>query len=320
MNRLRSALALLVMLALLCPVAHAADDTFSENASHYGGEWALIALARADGAGDAAQAYAADLAAQLESCGGVLSTRRYTEYSRVVLALTAIGRDARRFAGFDLTAPLADYGAVVQQGLNGAIYALLAVDSGQYACAAREDYIRFLLSRALPSGGFCLTGQSPDPDVTAMALSALAPYQSRVEVAACVQAALLQLSALQEPSGGFSSFGAETCESTAQVILALCSLGISPDDARFVQNGHTAADALAAFATGSGYAHILGGAQNRMASEQAALANAALSRAAAGQCALYDMTDVPSFRDAAILRATRALIFKRLGIPHGLAA
>ena len=58
--------------------------------------------------------------------GGVLSDNRYTEYSRAVMALKSIGKDPTDIGGYDIEKPLEDFDAVVSQGLNGAIYALIA--------------------------------------------------------------------------------------------------------------------------------------------------------------------------------------------------
>ena len=54
--------------------------------------------------------------------------KKHTEYSRVILALTSIGKDAQNICGYDLTAPLLDYDKTVWQGINGAIWALIALD------------------------------------------------------------------------------------------------------------------------------------------------------------------------------------------------
>ena len=99
-----------------------------------GGEWTVLALAR--GGADTETAYFTDYYAALEQtvreANGVLSERKYTEYSRVILALSALGKDARDVAGFDLTLPLGDYEKTAAQGVNGVIYALLALDSRDY--------------------------------------------------------------------------------------------------------------------------------------------------------------------------------------------
>jgi len=62
-----------------------------------------------------------------------LHERRYTDYSRVILGLTAAGYDPRAFAGYDLTLPLADFDKTIWQGINGPVFALIALDSGNYS-------------------------------------------------------------------------------------------------------------------------------------------------------------------------------------------
>lgn len=267
-----------------------------------GGEWVVIGLSRAGT--DVPDGYFSDyyqrLSLSVYDMAGVLSARKYTEYARVVLALTALGRDAEDVGGYDLLAPLGEFDALTCQGVAAVIWALLALDSGGYAVpraasgaqATRQDYLNWLLAAELSGGGWALSGSEADPDVTAMALTALAPYRASRTVSAAVDRGLAALSALQLPDGGFASFGTQTSESASQVIIALCTLGVSLTDARFVKSGGSAADALARFAVSGGYAHTAGGAVNQMATEQALLAQAAMARAASGRTALYDMTDV----------------------------
>ena len=76
--------------------------------------------------------YGERVAAYTAEQGGILHNRKYTEYSRVILAWTAIGRDASDVGGFNLLTPLADFEQTVFQGINGPIFALLALDSGNY--------------------------------------------------------------------------------------------------------------------------------------------------------------------------------------------
>lgn len=308
MNGFRRALGALLALALvfsLCvPVSAAGTDAAAAVLAaspapvfgSVGGEWAVIGLARAgarvpDGY---FEGYYRRLALTVCDAGGVLSTQKYTEYARAVLALSAIGRDARDVGGFDLTAPLLDFAAVTRQGLNGAVFALLALDSGGYGTqSARQKYVDHIATAALPAGGWALTGSAADADMTAMALCALAPYRAQKSVSAAVDAGLAALSAIQLDTGGFAAYGTETAESTAQVLIALCSLSVSVTDARFVRSGKSASDALSRLAVSGGYAHIAGGKMDQMATEQALLAQAAMARARSGKTALYTMTDVP---------------------------
>lgn len=318
LTRARCALFCLLaaLLAVLCactqtqnaPLAQTVQYLCEENPSpgfsSVGGEWLVFALARADARTPEGyyEAYLQNLESALHEKGGVLSEKKYTEYSRVVLALTALGKDPSDFAGYDLLRPLADYEQVTRQGINGPIFALLALDSRDYAIpaapeaavqATRELYVAALLDAELPGGGWSLGGGAADIDLTAMALQALAKYRTQRAVEEAVVRGTALLASLQDDDGGFSSWGESSCESVAQVLVALTELGIAPDDSRFVKNGKTVADALLRFSCGSGaFAHTLNGNADAMATEQACYALAALARAESGKTALYDMTDV----------------------------
>ena len=271
-----------------------------------GGDWLIFGLARS-GVKVPQKYFAAyyeNVEAAVREKNGVLSDRKYTEYSRTVLALTAIGKNPADVAGFDLLKPLADFEQVTRQGINGTIFALLALDSGNYEIpenpdaavqATRQMYVDELLARALPDGGWTLTGGEPDVDITAMTLQALAKYRDQADVTAAVERGLAVLSSLQEPDGGYVSWGSSNSESVAQVIVALTELGVPLDDERFTKNGITVEDALLRFAQENGaFVHVRDGSggDDGMATEQAFYALAAIHRAETGETTLYDMTDV----------------------------
>ena len=274
-------------------------------AGSIGGDWLVFGLARSGVKVTQKyyDTYYNNVEAAVREKNGVLSERKYTEYSRTVLALTAIGKDPASVAGFNLLKPLADFEQVTKQGINGTIFALLALDSGNYEIpenpdaavqATRQMYVDELLTRELPDGGWTLTGGEPDVDITAMTLQALAKYHDQADVAAAVERGLAVLSSLQEQDGGYTSWGSSNSESVAQVIVALTELGVSLDDERFVKNGITVEDALLRFAQESGaFVHVLDGSgDDGMATEQAFYALAAIHRAETGKTTLYDMTDV----------------------------
>ena len=273
-------------------------------AGSIGGDWLIFGLARSGVKVPQIyfDAYYENVEAAVREKNGVLSDRKYTEYSRTVLALTAIGKDPSDVAGFDLLKPLADFEQVTKQGVNGTIFALLALDSGNYEIpenpdanvqATRQMYVDELLARELPDGGWTLTGGEPDVDLTAMALQALAKYREQPEVEAAVERGLAVLSSRQEPNGAYLSWGEENSESVSQVLVALTELGISPDDERFVKNGQTLTQVLERFICEDGSCrHTLNGGSDEMATEQAFYALAAIHRAETGETTLYDMTDV----------------------------
>lgn len=270
-----------------------------------GGEWAILGLARSDFnlPEEYCQRYYEAVERQVRECGGVLHERKYTEYSRVITALSALGRDAREVAGYDLTKPLGDFDKTVWQGVNGPIWALIALDCRNYPMpqdpqaqtqATRQMYVDYILSRQLPDGGWSLRGTGDsDPDLTGMALQALAKYQDQPQVDQAIRRALDCVSVQQDPTGGFAGWGTDNVESCAQVIVALCELGIPLDDPRFVKEGNLQ-DKLLSFCTpDSGFLHTQDGAGvSQIATEQALYALAALQRAQNGQSSLYRMGDV----------------------------
>ena len=264
-----------------------------------GGEWMVIGLARSGrtvpaGYYDNVVEYVKAKADANER----LHPAKVTDNARVILALTAIGKDVTNVGGHNLLKGLDNMDYVQTQDINGPIFTLIALDSHNYPTmgdVTREKLIQVILDAQLPDGGWNLSGENADPDMTAMAIQALAPYYKTNEtVKAAVDKALEALSALQRTDGGFGSWGTVNSESCAQVIVALTALGIDPTaDSRFVKNGHTVLDALAGFyVTGGGFRHTAGGERNDMATEQGYYALAAYYRFANGQTRLYDMSDV----------------------------
>ena len=283
----------------------AAEKT-APTVSSIGGEWLVLELARAEygGTDSMNQKYLQNVKKILEDNNGVLSTSKYTEYSRVILGLTSIGVDVNNVAGYNLLEGLADFDNVIQQGVNGPIYALLALDSHGYEIpdvkdvankTTRDKLIEYILDQQLKDGGWSLSGSSMDVDMTAAAIQALAPYyNSNAKVKQAVDTALEKLSQAQNASGGFESWGAENSESCAQVIVALTAMGIDPDkDARFVKNGKSPVDALLEYAVdGGGFKHSKSGELNGMATEQAYYALTAYKRFSLGKASLFDMSDI----------------------------
>ena len=309
--------ALLLLLAMMLSLtACGKEETQLEKTARYlqaqvpeptctavGGDWLVFALARSGVKVPQKyfDTYYKNTEEYVSSVNGVLSRKKNTEYSRVILALKAIGKDPQNVAGYDLLLPLGDFDETVSQGVNGAIFALLALDSRNYAIpinpevdtqATRELYVEEILKREIPTGGWALTGGEPDADVTAMALQALAKYREDADVLAAVERGVTALADLQEPNGAYTSWGEENSESVSQVIVALTELGISPDDERFVKNGQTLEQVLLRFAQEDGsFRHTADGKSDEMATEQALYALAAISRAQDGRTTLYDMTD-----------------------------
>lgn len=283
-----------------------------------GGEWAVIGLARSgfNIPDSYYENYYNTVEAHVKAVNGILHDKKYIEYSRVILGLTAAGYDPTDVAGYDLTKALGDFEKTIWQGINGPIFALIALDSGNYPIpenseatvqATRDMYVDEILKRQLPDGGFSLFGGiedakdddlQGDPDITAMALQALAKYQDRPDVKNATEKALICLSELQNNKGGYTGWGKDNIESVAQVIVALTELGIPLDDSRFVKNGKTLPDNLMTFyIKGQGFCHIANGGSDQMATEQGFYALVAAERAQKGKNSLYSMTEVSITED-----------------------
>lgn len=266
----------------------------------------MIGLSRAGLLSDeTAQSYEQTVEDYVKQAGSVrLHHAKSTENSRTILGLTAAGYNAANVAGVDLTAGLTDMAYLRAQGTNGPIWALIALDCHGYdipQCAdgeeqtTREGLVAEILSYQCSDGGWALMGGESDVDMTAMALTSLAPYQEETDVKAAVDAALTYLSDAQQADGGFMSWGAANSESCAQVIVALTALGIDPAaDSRFVKNGASPLDGLCAFACeGGGFRHSNEQAEpDGMATEQGFYALAAYDRFRQGKTRLFDMTDI----------------------------
>ena len=103
--------------------------------------------------------------------------------------------------------------------------------------------------------------------------------------------ALDVLGSKQNSKGGFASWGSENAESIAQVVVALCSVGIDPaKDARFVTSGgKTVLDGLLQFKLADGgFCHTADTGFNSMANDQATYALVSYWRYENGLRSLYD--------------------------------
>ena len=266
--------------ALSRTAAYVSAAVPSPQVASIGGEWAVLGLARCSQLTQSQRAaYLTALEATLEETQGVLSQRKYSEYARVVLALTALGEDPKSVGGYDLTAPLLDTEMVEWQGINGPIFALLALNSGDYAgTEAKEYYLQAILQAKGTDGGWSLAGSKGDPDVTAQALQALAPYEAtNPEAARAIQRGLGCLEALFQ-NGSFV-----TSESCSQALIAYAALDRTAPQALVEE--------LLSYQQSDGsFAHLPGGKSDLMASEQALCALTALARQERNLFPLYDMT------------------------------
>ena len=271
----------------------------------FGTEWMVLGLARS-GRTVPEEYYSRVVSYVQETIreNGQLSRSKSTENSRLILALTALGYDVTDVGGHNLLEGLTQMSYLKKQGLNGVIWALLAFNSHNYTIPAgdvtREGLEKDILAAQLSDGGWAMSGNRADADLTAMAILALAPrYETDSTVRNALDRAVTAISGLQREDGGYDTFGPDgsryaNCESTAQVIMAVTALGINPEtDSRFVKNGCSVLDALCEYASGDGgFCHLPGGQTDTVASVQGYAALTAYFRMTGAKTALYDMSDV----------------------------
>ena len=278
----------------------------------FGSEWYILGLARSGRkvSDDYYKAIEKYVSENIDE-NGRLDEKRATDNAKLVLVLSALDKDVTDVGGHDLLKALSDMDYVTQQGLSGAIYALLAFDCRGYDIpsadknveqTSREGLVKYILDKQLKDGGWAYSGDKAEPDMTAMALQALAAYyKTDAKVKEAADKAVTCLSKLQNTTGGYDSYGSVNSESAAQVITALTALGIDPDnDARFVKNGASVLDSLCGFyVDGGGFRHVSDGKLDPTATAQGYYALAAYYRFAGSQTALYDMTDLDTVEKAA---------------------
>lgn len=239
-----------------------------------GGEWLIISKSRGYDKTNF-ETYYNNLCNLVKEKNGDID-RKYSTYSRIIIALTAIGKDPTNVAGYDLTTKLSDYDKVTAQGLNGTIFAIIATKCGGYKNNQCENYLSLLLSKQNADGSFSLNGTG-DVDVTAMALQALSFYSYRENVRTAIDKGLNWL----------DNNSNDSSESYAQVLVAYTSLGdiVSKDKIDNVYNS------LMSYAVDGGFCHKKNEGFNQIASEQASYAVVAYERYNQGKTALYNINN-----------------------------
>lgn len=277
------------------------------------GEWAVLGLARAGV--ELSEAYIAAyyekvvayVKANIGSDGVLVDPESHnptvTDNERIILALTAIGKDPANVGDKNLLTALQNKDIMQvtdtsKTDINGLVFGLLALNSGNYT---QDSYwlVQTILTQQNKDGSWSSSADTkPDGDVdmTAMALQALAPYYNEGDdttVNAAVDKALQWLSAKYKGKGYTSA------ESCAQVVVALSALQLNANsDSSFVKTVDGAPTSVLGdllryyLGEGQGFKHAASGkTADQKATEQALYAMAAYERYCRRTKALYDMTD-----------------------------
>lgn len=228
------------------------DGWITDNAGSSEADWYACTLARSGNY---------DFSAYHAALAKKSTNGNPTERQRIAAAQIMTGGAADAASVIDST-----YGKL---GIMSRIYGLILMKLS--GCGDISDAVSDLVSLQLEDGGWALSGNVSDPDVTALALQALSGCD---DCESSIDKALTRLSELQQDNGGWRNFGTDTSESCSQVIMALTTLDVDIfSDARFIKNGNTALDALMEYKLeNGGFSHISGGKANSTATVQALMA------------------------------------------------
>lgn len=200
-----------------------------------------------------------------------LGRASYTYAAGAVRAMQYLGMDPSDINGLDYIVPLTNTSKAAPtstQNFNSYLYDIASIDPevwrsrGVDGDMLAEQFITRVLADQTLDGGFddfygysvatakegqTVIGQGSVPE-TISALSALASYRDKENVAAAIEAGLTYLSSVQLADGSFECWGdTPNGAVTLSMLNLMDKLDISIDDERFVKNGNTVADAMRTF-------------------------------------------------------------------------
>ena len=201
-----------------------------------------------------------------------LGRASYTYAAGAVRAMQYLGMDPGDINGLDYIVPLTNTSKAALTAtldFNSYLYDIASIDPevwrsrGVDGDMLAEQFITRVLADQTLDGGFddfygysvatakegqTVIGQGSVPE-TISALSALASYRDKENVAAAIEAGLTYLSSVQLADGSFECCCGDTPNGavTLSMLSLMDKLDISIDDERFVKNGNTVADAMRTF-------------------------------------------------------------------------
>lgn len=221
---------------------------------------------------------------------GITKTKQYSsspDIAQTALCLSLCGFDASSQKYGQLISRLESFPAVQNYGATAAASILKAFDCNKYEVSAtavnsRKALVDMIVSTQSVDGGFSseVSGESDIP-ATAACLTALSNYAEQSEVKTAIDDAVTYLSEQQTDNGGFMNHGVENSETLATVIVALNSVGVDLDDARFNKGELSLINTLLEYKNSDdGFASGLGQKSIPAATEQALLALASVKSGA----------------------------------------
>lgn len=211
-----------------------------------------------------------------------------TDIEKLIIGVTTCGYSSYNFCGYNLAREL--YNRDINKfAINDAIFGLIAYNyagiSGSYKITPevlKTSIISKMISSKVNNNdvyGWTYMGNSIDPDLTGIAITAISTYYSKdANVKQAVDKAVKGLSSMQNNSGYIVGPFGISSESLSFVILGLTSIGADPEGQQFTKPNGDLVQALLSFrGTNGGFKHSLDGTNDDTASEEALRALIALN-------------------------------------------
>ncbi len=256
-------------------------DGFFEGLEAGSSDWSALCYAELYGA-EGADEYVEKMKSYAEELIGSEGFVKPTDLQRTAVVLSAFNECTEEL----LNRAVYYNDDYDRQGFNAYIWGLIALNRAEIkepepdALHTKKELSEYIISKQLPDGGFALFGGVSDCDITAAAIYALAPLKDDPYVSDSLKKAENRLISIQLQDGGFTSMGNENCESAAQAVIALNSLGYK-DDNKTVK---AAVENILEHYMGNGaFSHIKGENANALSSVQSLMAFTSLQLAEKGE-------------------------------------
>lgn len=269
--------------------AQRGTEDFWDGLEYKSADWSVYCRAKLYGA-EGSEHYIDTAQRRLQELAETDGFVKPTDFQRLGIILAALGADGSR------AAELGAYNnsQLGRQGFNAYIWALIAInvtgaEQPENALNTAESLTQYIISQQHEDGSFALFGDAGDVDITAAAVYALA--DSGIPVAR--ESAQRGADWLAAIDGMYCSMGTPTCESTAQAVIAYCALGMT-------EKAQESAGQLRRYQReGGGYAHLLDGDVNGLATVQTLEAFTALELSGRGEALFSAAEKLPAAPETA---------------------
>lgn len=257
-------------------------------------DWTVFATARAD-CDSYAKAYKSYIGSAVSEN---FDSFYLSDYARLALTAMSVGLNPKDIGGKNLLDAIAQTDYSTEMYTGGLFYALIALNAADYAEESQQKILNVILDSQRDDGGFnsyvkvdpaAYWTVSGDPDSTGMALQAIAAYKDSEKVKSAIEEAVDFAKTAQLSDGGFGSWGV-SAESTSQILMGLCAVGIDPLGADFTKGTNNMLTALSSFINEDGGARCWDGSSNIMTSYQLLMGVEAYERFAENEEGLYELS------------------------------